>query len=80
MKPNVPKTVYRRKRREITRPLLKLDSTGPNDYPCREPEIKKWSWEDESCQEGGNRIVAKMLEHVLSFCDSTYCGSFIAFW
>jgi len=80
MKPNVPKTVHRRKRRGVTRPLLKLDTTDPNDCACRELEIKQWSWEDESCQEGGIKIVTKILEHIFSFCDSTHCRSFIAFW
>lgn len=80
MKSSVPETVQRRKKRAISRPLLKLDSTDPNDFPCREPEVKKQSWEDESVQEGRIKIAAKMLKHVFSFCDSTYCRSFIEFW
>lgn len=80
MKSNVPEMVYRRKKRDISRSLLKLDSTGPNDFPCREPEVKKQSGTDESGQEARIKIAAKMLKHVFSFCDSTYCRSFIAFW
>lgn len=38
MKPSGPKTVHRRKRRDVIRPLLKLDKIGPNDCPCREPK------------------------------------------
>lgn len=41
MKPNVSKTVYRRKRRHITRLLLKLHSTGPMIV------LEKRAWEKE---------------------------------